>query len=288
MDYDSKPVLPLAGVTVLVTRAQNQAPGLSNPLRENGAIPLEIPVLKIEKPSSWQPLDTALGALEKYDWLIFASGNAVTAFFERMEALHLPLAVLRMNMKRIAAIGTATRDRLAEYGMTTDFHPGVFVADQFVSEFSKVFETAGKQILWPRNNLGRTTIADGLLALGAQVDMVEAYRTALPDQAEKVSAELAQLFLHRQLNVITLGSSQTTRNFHELLKTGLRAHLGIAAEQLDDTVAGQLEQVVIATIGPITSKTAREILGRVDIEAAEFSAGGLVASLIEYYKNRSQ
>jgi uroporphyrinogen III methyltransferase / synthase len=44
-----------------------------------------------------------------------------------------------------------------------------------------------------------------------------------------------------------------------------------------------LEGAVIATIGPITSATARELGLRVDVEAEEHTIAGLVSALSDHY-----
>ena len=69
--------LPLAGCRVLVSRAKKQAGALSSALRELGCEVIEIPFIEIRKPSSYQPLDTALRNLATYDWLILTSVNGV-------------------------------------------------------------------------------------------------------------------------------------------------------------------------------------------------------------------
>jgi uroporphyrinogen-III synthase len=75
--------LPLAGRRVLVTRAAHQASKLSDGLRALGAEPVEVPVLEIRPPISFDPLDAALRQLDSYDWLILTSANAARALAER-------------------------------------------------------------------------------------------------------------------------------------------------------------------------------------------------------------
>ncbi|MGH9578638.1 MAG: uroporphyrinogen-III synthase, partial [Terriglobales bacterium] len=86
----SKPQ-PLAGKRVLVTRARRQAGALSAALRRLGATVMEIPAIEIRPPRSFRPLDQALLALPKYDWLILTSVNGVEALLSRMKKLALPV-----------------------------------------------------------------------------------------------------------------------------------------------------------------------------------------------------
>jgi uroporphyrinogen-III synthase len=108
-------------------------------------------------------------------------------------------------------------------------------------------------------------IPDSLRAAGAHVDVVEAYETVVP---EKSKTRLRALFKNkkRRPHVITFTSSSTVRNFAELL--GTRA--GIAA----------LKNIQLASIGPVTSATLRELNLRVSIEAREFTMGGLIRAIV--------
>ena len=101
----------LEALRVLVTRSSDQAGGLSKLLTELGASPIEIPVIEFKEPSSWAPLDTALKSLEQYDWIIFASSNAVERTARRAEELGL-WTRLKESHPKIASIGSATTKKL--------------------------------------------------------------------------------------------------------------------------------------------------------------------------------
>jgi len=94
---------PLAGKRVLVTRALHQAGKLSDGLRALGAVPVEVPVLEIGPPSSFEPLDQALRQFQKYDWLLLTSANTVRALFERAEELGIALA--QPATMKVAVVG---------------------------------------------------------------------------------------------------------------------------------------------------------------------------------------
>src|SRR6266511_1582069 len=80
---------PLAGITVLVPRAREQAGAVSLLLRQRGAEPLEVPTIAIRPLRSTSELDLAVGRLVggAYDWLVLTSVNGVAALRGRMEAL---------------------------------------------------------------------------------------------------------------------------------------------------------------------------------------------------------
>lgn len=270
----------LQGKTVLVTRAGKQAQDLANLLKEHGALTIEISMIEFGPPSSWHDLDTALGALPNFDWIIFASKNAVSAFHDRLMKLSLNLP---SEGTQIAAIGSSTQKALQDLGIKVDFVPTSFVAEGFVSEFSNRIDVKEKRILWPRTNAGRKFISEQLAELGANVTEVEAYTTNLPVDADTVSTKLADLIVENKIDVVTLASSQTARNFCDLLKVGLKTRFDLQDSELETAIRHHTKDVLFAAIGPITAGTTRGLLGRADIEAETFSAAGLVAQLLRFY-----
>ncbi len=266
-------VLPLSGKTVLITRGEKQAGELSRMLKKYGAQTVEAAVIEIGEPKSWKPLDTALGAIQDYDWIIFASTNAVASVVGRCTAFGADY--LKTSGVKIAAIGSATQEKLLLAGIKTDFQPSKFVAEEFVEDFCAAHNVNGKRFLLPRTNAGRTVIADGLKKQGGKVDMVEAYSTNLPKNKKEVSEKLHELLSERRVDVITFASSQTAKNFVDLLQVDSSY---ASTEKLRELLAS----VVIAAIGPVTAKTCRELIGNVDVEADEHTTQGLVASLIQH------
>ncbi|MCH9055412.1 uroporphyrinogen-III C-methyltransferase [Parathermosynechococcus lividus] len=251
--------LPLSGQTVLVTRAAGQASPFSQQLRAAGATVLELPTLEIVPPSSWQPLDTALSQLPQFDWLILTSHNAVNFFMQRLQQQgndSRALATLK-----IAVVGEKTAQTLQTYGLVADFIPSEFVADALVAEFP--VPVAGLRLLFPRvESGGRPLLADAFTAAGATVSEVPAYESRCPQQADPTILAALQ---EGRVTTVTFTSSKTVKHFCQLV--------GAQAATL-------LASVQIASIGPQTSETCRQLLGRVDCEAQDHSVQGLLSALI--------
>ena len=121
---------PLAGKRIVVTRAHNQADGLSSLLRQFGADIVEAPVIEIHPPDSFEALDAALNDILRYDWLILTSVNGVEALFSRLEPLGL--SVDSLQHLKIAAIGPATEERIQDHGLVVDVVPSRYVAEEVV------------------------------------------------------------------------------------------------------------------------------------------------------------
>jgi uroporphyrinogen-III synthase len=260
--------LPLAGVRIVVGRARHQASALSVGLRKLGATVFEIPFIEIRKPRSHQPLDIALKNLRDYDWLILTSVNGVDAFLQRLRKLGLNGKQLK-HLK-VAAIGPATKQAMEKHGIQVDVIPEEYVAESVVESLRN--RVLGKRVLLARARVARDVIPRELRKLGARVDVVEAYETVIPHSSRtRLRAMLTNA--KRRPHVITFTSSSTVRNFVKLLgNTVWRA-------RPRPRKAGSVEEIRLASIGPITSSTLRELGLRVDIEAKEYTIPGLIKAL---------
>ena len=75
---------PLAGRTVVVTRAAAQAAEFVKELESYGANVIVCPTIEIAEPESYERLDEAIDHLYGYDWLIFTSTNRIEYFLKRL------------------------------------------------------------------------------------------------------------------------------------------------------------------------------------------------------------
>jgi uroporphyrinogen-III synthase len=257
----------LVGHRILVGRARHQAGALASSLRERGAEVLEIPFIEIRPPRSFQSLDTALRKLAEYEWLILTSVNGVDAMSERLKKLGIDNQ--QLAHLQIAAIGPATRKRIEKRGLTVDVVPKEYVAESVVESLRE--KVAGRRILLVRAKVARDVIPRELRKVADRVDVVEAYETVVP----RASAGQLRSVLkdsERRPDVITFTSSSTVRNFVALLESGKgsQGHL---------RHTGLLDGIKLASIGPVTSGTLRELGLPVDIEAREYTIPGLVQAI---------
>ena len=257
---------------MLVGRARHQASALSSGLRDLGAEVLEIPFIEIRKPRSYSALDGALKSLSEYDWLILTSVNGVDALWERLGKLRMGRKPLR-HLK-IAAIGPATRQAIEQQGAKVNVVPKEYVAESVVASLRT--KVKGKRVLLARAKVARDVIPRELRKLGARVDVVEAYETVIPKSSRRrLRAALGSST--RRPSVITFTSSSTVRNFVALLAES-RGRVGRDHTSYKKLLHG----VRLASIGPVTSSTLRELGLPVDIEAAEYTIPGLITAISSY------
>jgi len=253
---------PLAGERVLVTRAKDQAGSLAGELEALGATVIEIPSIEIRPPASFAALDATLNNIENYDWLILTSVNGVEALFARMETLGFgPEKLLHLN---IAAIGPATEEAIERHGLPVDVVPEEYVAESVVAALWE--QVRGKRVLLVRAKVARDVIPEELRKAGARVHVVEAYETVVPEES-RARLQKALSDPRQRPTAITFTSSSTARNFVTLLGS--------------DEPARTLHGITIASIGPVTSATLRELGLPVDVEAKEYTIPGLVKALVD-------
>jgi uroporphyrinogen-III synthase len=237
----------------VVTRAAHQAGELADPLRALGADVLLVPMIGIAPPADPAPLREAASRHETYDWIIFGSVNAVTAF-----ANHLPSP--RVCRANIAAVGPATREAAEGLGFRVRVVPAKYVSESLIDALSSE-DLKGKRILIPAAAVTRDVIPAALKKLGAQVEVVEAYRNVIPPEATQ---QAAKVFRKPLPDWITFASSSAVENAISLV--------GVA----------RIAQMRVATIGPVTSASARKHgLGEI-VEAEPHTVEGLVGSIARH------
>jgi uroporphyrinogen III methyltransferase/synthase len=249
--------LPLFGQKIVVTRSADQAAEFSERLRALGADAIELPAISIHPPEDPTHLDQAIERLASYDWLIFTSVNGVRFFMERLDRSARDLRSLKA---RICAIGPATRRAVEKLHLKVDLMPEEYVAESLVKAFTGE-KLAGQRILLPRAAVARDLIPTELGRLGAQVDVVEAYRNIVPEDAASRTREI--FAASKKPNWVTFTSSSTVKNL-----------LAAAGQEA-------LKGVRIASIGPVTSETARSHGLTVEVEAKQYTLDGLIRALLE-------
>ena len=250
---------PLFGKRIVVTRTRKQASALSDRLRDLGADVIELPTIRIDPPKDLVEFGQLVRDAHTYDWLIFTSPNGVEAFFEMFYRIFKDAR--EIGGVRIAAIGPATAAKVREYHLTVDLQPEEYVAEGVIAAFKKEGDVENLKILIARAEVARDVLPESLSKLGAIVDVAVAYRTV--PETNDVSGGMAR-FRDEGADLVTFTSSSTVENF---LALKLPMPQGIK----------------VASIGPVTSKTATDQGLTVDAEAKVFDIPGLVDAIKKLY-----
>ena len=254
--FDSR---PLFGKRVLVTRSRTQAGVLSRLLEGKGADVVEIPIIRIEPPEDYTELDSALRRLPGVDWVVFTSTNAVDAVFDRLGESGLDSRALHGT--RVASIGRSTARGLHDRGIAADLVASLSISEGLVKDMAAI-GVSGSRILVPGAETRREALASGLAELGADVEVVAAYRTVNVES----SPAAVETALADGIDVATFTSSSTVRGLVRLLGGDV----------------GKLDGVAVACIGPVTADEARAAGLDVAILARESTVEGLVEAVTAY------
>jgi uroporphyrinogen III methyltransferase/synthase len=229
---------------VVVTRAADQSREMIERLEHLGATVISCPTIEFAEPDDWTPADSAIDSLERYDWVVFTSANAVSFFFSRLKRRR-PATVGLFETITTCAIGPATAKAIESEGVTVDViaresrSEGALAA--IVERVGGPEALSGVRFLIPRALVARDVLPAELRRLNSHVDVVEVYRTVLPDVD---TSQLIRVFTEGSLDAITFTSSSTVSNFAALVG------MNDLGELLKDAVA--------ACIGAVTAGTARE------------------------------
>jgi uroporphyrinogen III methyltransferase/synthase len=132
------------------------------------------PIVKCIDLEDYSELDEILKALGGFNWLVFTSSNGVRFFFARLHRNGLDARVL--GAMKIAAIGKATAQQLADYGILADLVPDTESSAGLLEEFGKL-DMTNKKVLLPRATIASSELPQGLIELGAVVEDAPVYQT---------------------------------------------------------------------------------------------------------------
>jgi uroporphyrinogen III methyltransferase/synthase len=257
---------PLSGAMVIVTRPQNQSSSFSKKLERLGAETVELAAVSIEEnkfnTSCFDKLKDGY-----FDWVIFTSRNGVTHTWDKLISLGMDTRIF--GNAKVGAIGSATAEALRGIGVIADVVPEKFIAEDLfesVCQFSGAL--AGKKILMLRSDIARTNLKKLFEDAGSEVTEIAAYRTVVNQNPIPAHA-LKRILECTKKKFITFTSSSTVEGFCNYL------------ENSNIKIADIPEPVKLVSIGPITTATMKANNLSADIEAEEYSTGGIVSAIIE-------
>ncbi|CAA9486994.1 MAG: Uroporphyrinogen-III methyltransferase / Uroporphyrinogen-III synthase [uncultured Solirubrobacteraceae bacterium] len=231
---------PLAGRSVVVTRARAQASALAQRLRALGGRVVEAPAIRIEA------LDAQLPDLHDIDLLCVTSPNGAHRLLE------IARDARALAGPAIAAIGPGTADALRAGGIEADIVPPRAVAESLVEALAGI---ELRRALIARAEVARDVLPGALRARGVAVEILALYRTV----AERLDDEARDAA--RDADYVTFTSASAVRFYLEAAGTPADAQR-------------------IVSIGPVTSDALREHGLEPQIEAQQHTPEGLVAALL--------
>ena len=252
--------LPLLGKTIVVTRAREQASASAELLTSLGAEVIQFPTITIAPLADYSEVQAELAALPNYDWVIFTSVNSVRHFWQQLGLAGKDSRAL--GACKIAAVGPATTVELEKHGITPDFVPEKFVAED-IAQGLVALGIEGKKVLLPRALVAREVLPETLAKAGAKIRVLPIYETK---PCAKEQEKVLKAIEGDSLDCITFGSSSTVTNFLSL----------IPAKTLKEH-----PKVKLGCIGPITAKTLTDAGLTCDFMPEDYTIPALVDVLVD-------
>jgi uroporphyrinogen III methyltransferase/synthase len=259
---------PLFGKRIVVTRSREQAGELIAMLEELGADPIPAPTIRIAPPEDLAALDRAAAQAGTFDWIVFASANAVDCFMDRLLALG---DVRELKGVRLCTVGPSTASRLARFGIRVDLTPPEYRAEAVVEALRSFGEIRGRRFLLPRADIGRDVLGDALRESGGEVTEVVAYRTLLG--GADTEYDIYRMLLDRQIDAVTFTSASTVRNFCAIIGR--------------DQAADLLRSTVVASIGPVTAEAAQQLGIVTTVMPQRYTIAELVDALVAHFTRQA-
>ncbi|MEO8575373.1 MAG: uroporphyrinogen-III C-methyltransferase [Gemmatimonadales bacterium] len=251
---------PLFGKRVVVTRASQQSSTLSDRLSEIGADVIEMPAMRIAR-LDLSPLREVIVRLDDYTWLIFTSQNAVKIFWEQL--LGAGRDARALAGLTIAAVGPATAGALLEHGIAVDVIPERFVAEGLLEKLEERDDLAGARVLYVTSEGSREVLPDGLTAMGADVNVIHAYRSI---RNQEDATKLTRALEAGTVNLVTFASASAVRGY---------------VDAVGEEMALKAPAV---SIGPQTTEAVNAVGIELAGEADESTTDGLIAAVVRALK----
>jgi uroporphyrinogen-III synthase len=255
----------LEGVGVLVTRPAHQAHHLCRLIEDEGGSAVRFPALEIRPYGDRPSMRAAIGPVDRYNLIIFASSNAVRYGAD--------LLGQRRDLLT-AAIGKATAHALNATGHRVALTPTGTSDSESLLAMPQLRHMAGQRVLIVRGRGGRELLHDTLVARGAEVAYADVYERLPAHPTREQGLELEQLWRHGGVNVYSATSGDL-----------LEALLGIVTprcRELMDSTA------LLTGASRVADRAARLGLGSPVIMARAPEDDALLEALVAWHEARSR
>lgn len=247
----------------MITRAAAQSEALRLELSARGAAPVVLPLVSFAAPSDFAPLDRAIAEIQRFDWMIFTSAQAVRAMMQRAADLQHPL-VRTESQWRVACVGPVTAEAARNAKLPVEYiavtHNGVALANELGGKLQ------GKNVLLPRSDRGHPDLPEALQRYGARVTEVIAYRTLRPAETD---ADGWKKIINGQADAILFFSPSAVQHFTEL----------VGSEKL----LRMQDILAMTAVGPVTANALREAGIQRAVVAADTTAASVLEVLESYF-----
>lgn len=273
----------LAGTRILVTRPAHQAQLLCDMLNAHGGLAIRLPVIKITSIALSKEMINIIENIDKTDFAIFISPNAVEYGIARLLA-HGKIP----DTLKLATIGKASAQKMRQIlGRAPDIYP----TEQYNSEALLALDSLqheqvnNKTIVIFRGCGGRELLAESLRHRGAKVAYIEVYQRIKP---EITIQHLETIFgTAEQPHIITITSSEGLDNLVAILREAI-SNDSQYGNNVNHSYLECLWQIPLVVVTEKMRNKAQTLgFKNTIIVAAKASNEALLDSVLEWSKMRS-
>ena len=248
----------LSGKNILVTRNKEKQKKIADKINELGGQAVSLPLINIEYNEFEMP------DLSQYGAILFNSANSVIGFMNKIKDIR------QLANVKIGVVGTKTAEEMENYKIIPDFYPKEYTVERLAAESVK-FTNPNEKVLFVVSNISPVDTERYDKLYGRKHEKVVVYSTEqVKIEEEKVEREV------RKSDILMFLSSSTFESFVK--------NLGIDDLNKTEKLKNILDGKVIASIGPVTTKTIEKYGIKVNIEAEKYTEDGLLNAIEKYYK----
>ena len=248
----------LSGKNILVTRNKEKQKKVADKINELGGQAVSLPLINIEYNEFEMP------DLSQYGAILFNSANSVIGFMNKIKDMR------QLANVKIGVVGTKTAEEMGNYKIIPDFYPKEYTVERLAAESVK-FTNPNEKVLFVVSNISPVDTEKYDKLYGRKYEKVVVYSTEqVKIEEEKVEREV------RKSDILMFLSSSTFESFVK--------NLGIDDLNKTEKLKNILDGKVIASIGPVTTKTIEKYGIKVNIEAEKYTEDGLLNAIEKYYK----
>lgn len=244
--------MPLFGKNILVTRNRDKQEEVTNKIIELGGQAINIPFINIEY------LDFEMPDLSKYSTLLFNSLNSVIGFMRKIKDMRV------LGHLKIGVVGKKTDEEMKKYRIIPDFYPKEYTVEKLATE-SVNFTEEGENVLFIVSNISPVNEEKYTELYNRNYDKLVVYNT----HKLKIDSGKAEKYA-KESDILMFLSSSTFESFADSINLSENS-------EMKEILSGK----ILASIGPVTTKTIEKYGLKVGVEAKEYTEKGLLRAILD-------
>ena len=244
--------MPLFGKNILVTRNRDKQEEITSKIIEFGGQAINIPFINIEY------LDFEMPDLSKYSTLLFNSLNSVIGFMRKIEDMRV------LGHLKIGVVGKKTDEEMKKYRIIPDFYPKEYTVEKLAAE-SVNFTEEGENVLFIVSNISPVNEEKYTELYNRNYNKLVVYNT----HKLKIDSGKAEKYA-KESDILMFLSSSTFESFADSINLSENS-------EMKEILSGK----ILASIGPVTTKTIEKYGLKVGVEAKEYTEKGLLKAILD-------